>query len=86
VFGHLVLPPPTTANLAGIGDFLKRVAIVPRRARGGRNGRRASVKSGEQVLRNRDRGHLERDRTRVADLRANPNRRRAVAHRMGAYE
>src|ERR1700734_4482183 len=36
-------------------------SIVPRRARGGRNGRRASVKSGEQVLRNRDRGHLERD-------------------------
>src|SRR5260370_992443 len=35
VFGHLVLPPPTAANLAGIGAFLKRVAIVAQRARGG---------------------------------------------------
>jgi hypothetical protein len=83
------MPPPTMANLAGIGDLLKRVAgsIVPRRARGGRNDRRGSVQSGEQVLRNRDRGHLERDSARVADdLRADPNRRWAVAHKIGAYE
>jgi hypothetical protein len=44
------MPPPTTANVAGIGDFLTQVAgsIVPRRARGVRNGRRAvnSVQSG----------------------------------------
>jgi hypothetical protein len=38
------MPPPTTANMVGSGDFLKRVAssIGLRRARGGRNGRRAS--------------------------------------------
>jgi len=37
------MPPPTTANVSGIGDFLKLVAgsIAPRRARGIRNGRRA---------------------------------------------
>ena len=36
-------PPPMTANMVGFGDFLKRVAgsIGGRRARGGRNDRRA---------------------------------------------
>jgi hypothetical protein len=78
------MPPPTTANMVGIADFLKRFAgsIVPRRARGDRSGRRASVQSSEQVLRNRDLGHLERDCARMADdLRADPNHRRAVAHK-----
>ena len=38
------MPPPTTANMVGFGDFLKRGAssIGLRRAPGGRNGRRAS--------------------------------------------
>ena len=36
---------------------------------------------GEQVLRNRDLGHLERDMAGVDDdLRAHPNRRWAIAH------
>ena len=43
MYRHCRMPPPTTANVAGIGDCLKRVAvpIAPRRARGVRNGRRA---------------------------------------------
>ena len=52
---------------------------------GGRNLSDHSENLGEQVLRNRDLGHLERDMARVADdLRANANRRRAVAHEIGA--
>jgi hypothetical protein len=37
------MPPPTTANMTGIGDFLKRItgSMAPRRARGVRNGRHA---------------------------------------------
>ena len=47
---HHRTPPPTTANLIGIGDSLTRVAgsMAPRRARGVRNGCRVanSVQSG----------------------------------------
>ena len=82
------MPPPTTANMVGFGDFLKRGGLFDRTpTRSRRQERPSRLQSGEQVVRNCDRGHLERDCARVADdLRADPYRRRAVAYKIGAYE
>jgi hypothetical protein len=69
------------ANMAGIGDFLKRIGRrhCARRACGGRKRHRASVPYGEQFF-----------EIGTAAFCRRPSRRsivhRAVAHKIGAYE